>query len=84
MTLEEEYNKLVSILSKLSEKVTIPSAKNEIIQLVEKYKIGALNESAGVSTQSHASLLLGGPVQPRKGMTKQGTTKLSNASADLL
>ena len=84
MTNEEQYIKVSNILTKLSETVTVSAIKGELQYLINKYSLLSENSKVFNSIESHASMLLDGPVTPPKGMTPNGTSIVSNSAADLL
>ena len=84
MTEEDQYKKLVNVLTKLTETVTMVSVKNELSQLTEKYSLFTENAKVFESVQSHASLLCDGPAVPPKGMAANGNSIVSNSAADLM
>ena len=84
MTNVEQYKKIINILTKLSETVTIPSAKNELNNLSERYSLLIENSKMYESSLCHASAILDGPITPPKGMASNGNSINSNSAKDLL
>lgn len=85
MSIEAQRKKVITILDKLSESVSIPEMKNDIQILNNKFKNEIESEKVFESMESFASALLETDFDPRhshgaNSMTKEENTIASNAS----
>ena len=84
MTPEEQYKKVSTILTKLSETVTVNTLKNELTHLVNKYSMLSENSKVFESIESHASMLLDGSSSLPNGINSKKKSIVSNSAMDLL